>query len=923
MAAITAAEFPEVIDLVSDDSDEAQSVPPRRQRRRTLESDNAGNLTLFAEGPFYGTIESAASSSSSRGRSNQDIKGEIIVLSDGEEVFIIDDEDPPERADTFGMPSTLNTTAFMAPEPEITAEACLELVLEIFPDVSHEHVLHLYNSFEAASGKTKRDNIIEKLVSDPAYPKQERQTQKKRKRAASTDDSDARRWEKQDREVAPGYLKGTMQAILKVEYPEMTVKYINETFALEKHLYQAYVALAAAKDNPDPLKRRLNKGRPSVRHFTTADAMATNSGWPPLVEELAAARRCVQGIRAKKALEDAKKKAEAENVRLAMERDETAECSACFDDLPMNRQVHCDGLTAHFTCYDCITAYIKSEVGESRCRLLCPAGCCAGFAPNQLNLLEDKQLLEKFAELEQEKAIRDAGLEDLEECPFCDYKAILPPIEEDFEFRCANPECEQVSCRRCKSVSHIPMSCEQHAKENRISSRHKIEEAMTAAMIRSCNRCKKQFIKEYGCNKMTCPSCHNKQCYCCSQTLKDYEHFDQAPFGSGRRDGKKCPLYDDVEVRHEREVKEAEEAAKKQLMDDNPDLNAENLEIKLSDRVKQAEAEKVQRAGAARARPAMLPLRDILHEGDGFPDMPIENQRWLGRAPWLNGRGNDIGMGPFEFLEAPRHAPPAGQPAPIVEHAMQAFIPPHYGLMGNAPVYGANAADQGLDVFDPSYPLPEFRDEARLAQAHAQHIHRLPDVRTEVRAPGAHAQHIHLLPDVRTEVRAPGAHAQHIHRLPDVRAEARALQAHAQHMHRLPGVRNEARVPQAHARDVQPRPENPYAMEIVRDHELRRHYLHRIGQRLQIPELLPAAAAAPNPAPPLPPSPPLPPPSSPPRVSALRPNMLGRNRVQEEDDEPADEEQALRAQRAAMRAHIRRQQIRLRMQYERLQQLRD
>ncbi|KAI7377554.1 hypothetical protein KC336_g19530, partial [Hortaea werneckii] len=402
---------------------------------------------------------------------------------------------------------------------------------------------------------------------------------------------------------------------------------------------------------------------------------------------------------------------------------------------------------------------------------------------------------------------------------------------------------------------------------------------------------------------------------CCSQTLKDYEHFDQAPFGSSRRDGTKCPLYDDVEVRHEREVREAEEAAKKQLMEDNPYLNAEDLEIKISDRVKQAEAEKAQRAGTARVRPAMLPLRDILHEGDGLPDMPIENQRWLGRPPWLDGRGNDIGIGPFEFLEAPRHAPPAGQPAPIVEHAMQAFLPPHYGFMGNAPVPFVDAADQGLDAFDPFYPLPEVRDEARVPQAHAQHIHRLPDVRNEARAPRG------------TEARAPGAHAQHIHRLPDVRTEVRAPGAHAQHIHRVPDVRAEVRVPREYAQDVQPRPETPYAMEIVRDHELRRHYLHQIGQRLQVPELFPAAAAAaaaaPNPAPPLPPSPPLPPPSSPPRVSALRPNMLGRNRVQEEDDEPADEEQALRAQRAAMRAHIRRQQMRLRMQYEQLQQLRD
>ncbi|KAF2488232.1 hypothetical protein BDY17DRAFT_230872, partial [Neohortaea acidophila] len=202
------------------------------------------------------------------------------------------------------------------------------------------------------------------------------------------------------------------------------------------------------------------------------------------------------------------------------------ECSACYDDLPMNRQIHCNGRVAHFTCFDCVEMYIKSEVGESRCRVICPAGCGSGFTQQQLDQLSNKQLLEKFAQIQQEKDIRDAGLEDLEECPFCDYKAILPPVEQDFEFRCANPECERVSCRRCKAVSHVPISCEQHAQDNKLNSRHTIEEAMTAALVRSCNKCKKQFVKEFGCNKMTCPSCGNKQCYVCSASVKDYEHFD-------------------------------------------------------------------------------------------------------------------------------------------------------------------------------------------------------------------------------------------------------------------------------------------------------------------------------------------------------------------------------------------------------------
>ena len=345
-------------------------------------------------------------------------------------------------------------------------------------------------------------------------------------------------------------------------------------------------------------------GRPP-HHLADAETIAINATWPALLDELNAARDKVMIVRAGRAAEDAVKQAEQENLQRAIEAGETAECQCCFDELPMNRQIHCNGLIAHFTCFSCAETYIKTEVGESRCRVLCTAGCNSGFAQAQLNLLSDKKLLEKLAQLEQEKAIRDAGLDNLEECPFCEYKAILPPIEEDFEFRCANPECEKVSCRRCKAMSHIPMSCEEHAKDNKIDQRHKIEEAMTAALIRSCNKCKKQFIKEYGCNKMTCPSCDNLQCYVCSQSLTNYDHFDHAPQprapGQTLTDGKenkKCPLHDNVEERHEREVKTAEEAARRQVIEENPDVSPEDLEFKVSDAVKKSTETRINAARA-------------------------------------------------------------------------------------------------------------------------------------------------------------------------------------------------------------------------------------------------------------------------------------------------------------------------------------
>ena len=41
-----------------------------------------------------------------------------------------------------------------------------------------------------------------------------------------------------------------------------------------------------------------------------------------------------------------------------------------------------------------------------------------------------------------------------------------------------------------------------------LEKRHKVEEAMTDALLRTCSKCKKEFFKTEGCNKIVC-SCGN------------------------------------------------------------------------------------------------------------------------------------------------------------------------------------------------------------------------------------------------------------------------------------------------------------------------------------------------------------------------------------------------------------------------------
>jgi len=63
----------------------------------------------------------------------------------------------------------------------------------------------------------------------------------------------------------------------------------------------------------------------------------------------------------------------------------------------------------------------------------------------------------------------------------------------------------------CHQETHTPLSCKQAAAERnadkKINARHIMEEAMTDALIRTCNKatCNTKFVKTDGCN---CKSLH-------------------------------------------------------------------------------------------------------------------------------------------------------------------------------------------------------------------------------------------------------------------------------------------------------------------------------------------------------------------------------------------------------------------------------
>jgi TRIAD3 protein (E3 ubiquitin-protein ligase RNF216) len=108
----------------------------------------------------------------------------------------------------------------------------------------------------------------------------------------------------------------------------------------------------------------------------------------------------------------------------------------------------------------------------------------------------------------------------------------------------------------------------------------------------------------------------NDSSYVCSENVANYEHFGDV--GRGR-----CPLHDNVEDRHEQEVKKAADEAMARVRADNPDLSDVDLMIKVSDCVKQAEdARKGQAQAHANAFPFHMVDNQLQHLGHLPPPPP-------------------------------------------------------------------------------------------------------------------------------------------------------------------------------------------------------------------------------------------------------------------------------------------------------------
>ncbi|RMZ76354.1 hypothetical protein DV738_g5029, partial [Chaetothyriales sp. CBS 135597] len=410
------------------------------------------------------------------------------------------------------------------------------------------------------------------------------------------------------------YLKDAV-ILVASQFPYVPTHYIHRVVREKPSVFDAYRHVHDIESQYFSLALRpYNRSR--LPRATLEKKYSTRAQWELrdanmfalMVNELQAAKQHVAREGLKLDRQKEKEEAEAANIEAHRAMGELIECKCCFDDeIPMNRAAPCQGDEIHFFCFPCVNRLADTQIGLMKYKMQCMdgSGCKAPLSMRHVSQAIPTKTFDRLAFNQQQDEIAAAGIEGLEQCPFCDFKGICDPVEEDPNFHCQNPDCFRATCRICKTDAHSGKTCDAAKVDRGLSARHLVEEARTEALVRACPRCKVKIIKEMGCNKMLCTKCGCLMCYVCKADITQtrggpYEHFNQP--------GSRCCLYDKVGAPiHNQDADAAEEEAIRRAKEADASLDENTLRIETGRNKQKKDADPQRRPVGP---PDVLPARD-------------------------------------------------------------------------------------------------------------------------------------------------------------------------------------------------------------------------------------------------------------------------------------------------------------------------
>ncbi|ESK93036.1 ring finger [Moniliophthora roreri MCA 2997] len=638
-----------------------ESIDPSHKRNPTLPKRGPSKIPLFRE-------------------ENEPSRREERANIDGAEDNVQDVDQIP-NLDPRAHAIVIISSPPPQPEPleqeQDSTSSCLAQVLEIMPDVQPDHATALITQHLQNNTKNVVEVVLHSLFENPNYPKIDKKGKRKATAPSDPEDKDSKKarvldgldYASTERDFRGGVHYTTLAIDqLMLDFPEIPKPHIRRTLYKLKSLYApTYFYLSAEKRRGMPLPYVTKKGlhRRSAKGKAPAladDEFEREREW--LVRKLVEDEQGFPMPPGQSTRDEAVPEPEEEIG-------DDIECGCCFSAYAFIKMIQCED--GHLFCTECMTSYAEGLLGSHNVNIVCmdQSGCKLPFPVSELRRFLPEKLMELYERIKQRKEIEMAGIEGLEECPFCEYKCVIENKEEKL-FRCGNEEnCGAISCRQCKKPDHLPKSCKEMEEDRVLDGRHTIEEAMTRALMRNCPKCGKGFVKEDGCNKMTCPNCYSLVCYVCRQLIPEgYAHFDQRtpgmppPVVGSSSQAKKCPLWEHVEERHTREVEEAALKAKEEWQRENPDVDEKDIQVDIPKAASRLEA----------GRLPGLPNVPHLYGGMGLPAMQMQNIAGFGIPPPPPPQPIPRLRAPALAMPAyapPRAMPPLPPPPPYVGPPMQ------------------------------------------------------------------------------------------------------------------------------------------------------------------------------------------------------------------------------------------------------------
>jgi hypothetical protein len=205
------------------------------------------------------------------------------------------------------------------------------------------------------------------------------------------------------------------------------------------------------------------------------------------------------------------------------------DCAVCMDAV-MGAGHDCGLACGSTVCDVCLFTYVHTELYEAtKAVRKCVAPECAGvYGPDSLTRVLGLHY-QKFLGVEASQVLDGAVFT----CPCGN----ILSYSDGGQASAHCLLCNRNTCLACLEPAHGRIPCGNTA-------RQELDEALSAVVVRVCP-CGKRFVKEEGCNKMTCV-CGRKMCYICRQAIHNYDHFCSCPH---KERCPRCHIYTDADKR--------------------------------------------------------------------------------------------------------------------------------------------------------------------------------------------------------------------------------------------------------------------------------------------------------------------------------------------------------------------------------------